>query len=350
MSLKAIAFQLNLKIGVALGSLCLWSLPVYAQEVCAPQLTLPGTIQTQAYDPFAQTALIDDSELVVQDASCASLGTIDATIGWGTSAPRLLYNGQELAFSLSLAGRDLTSGLNSLSQTNSPSSGTTIDLPAQTSGSQTQQVRVVIPEGQIVSPGLYRIDIPGIVGSASGLLSQVQGSEVVRAAPISIATQVLAAMNLAVLGCDLSLDGSADGGNTSYGFDLASTCQLNLGDPSLGIVNGASRRARLNARANVNFKIAMISRNGGVLKLVGHGGDTRETEQIRYSASLVGYGQGSVFVCGAPDCGTSEPIGPSSSPLGTDLYFQVRVTDPEIAQKRAGKYADTITLIIQPAS
>jgi hypothetical protein len=349
-SFRASILHLKLGLGFVLGGLLMPGVPAQAQEVCAPLLTLPGTIQTPAYDPFAQSALIDDSELGFRDASCGAPITIDTTIGWGTGVPRLSHNGHELAFSFFLTGRDFTSGLPSLGEANSPNSGVAIALPTEGSGSLQQQIRLVIPEGQIVPPGSYRFDVAGVVASGTGLLSQVQGSGEVRAAPINITTQVLAVMKLAVLGCDLSSDGATLGQDASPAFSLASTCQLNLGDMSIGMVNGDSRRARLNAQANVNFKIAMVSRNGGILKLAGRDGEVRETEQIHYSASLEGNGQAVVFDCSASDCGTSDIIAPSSSPLGSDLYFQVRVTEPEISQKRAGKYSDTITLIIQPAS
>lgn len=116
------------------------------------------------------------------------------------------------------------------------------------------------------------------------------------------------------------------------------------------MVNGDARRARINARANVNFKVAMVSRNGGIFKLAGGREAARATEAIHYSATLEGQGQNSSFTCNASSCGSSDLVEPASSPLGTDLFFQVRVNEPNITQKRAGIYTDTITLIIQPAS
>jgi hypothetical protein len=346
-----VSFNLtSLSIRFALGALVLATSPGHAQNLCAPKLMLPAIIQTPAYDPFAQGPLIEDSQIGFQDALCESQITLDATIGWGTAQPRLMYKGSELAFSFLLAGRDLTSGMSVLGESLNPSNGVSISLPVGASGTLVQSTRLLISEGQIVPPGLYRFEVPGIAVSASGLLSQVQGSQNVRAAPITIETQVLAVMKLGVTGCDLSGDGASVSDHTGSSLDLASACQLNLGDPSVGMVNGDRRRARLNAQANVNFKIAMVSRHGGVMKLAGRDADARGTEQIRYAATLEGQGQSSVFDCTAISCGTSNLIAPSSSPLGTDLYFQIRITEPEMAQKRAGKYADTITLIIQPAS
>jgi hypothetical protein len=335
--------------GFVLCALFLAASPSHAQNLCAPKLTLPVIIQTPAYDPFAQGPLIEDSAMEFQDAQCEDQVILNATIGWGTTQPKLHYQGRELAFSFLLAGRDLTSGISDLGESTSLANGVTVSLPAGASGTLAQLSRLLIPEGQIVPPGLYRFEVPGIAMSATGLLSQVQGSQDVRAVPITIETQVLAVMKLGVTGCDMASDGAA-ADNSGSSPNLASACQLNLGDPAIGMVNGDRRRARLNAQANVNFKIAMVSRHGGVMKLAGREAEAGETEQVRYAATLEGLGQRSVFDCSAISCGTSEFVASSSSPLGADLYFQIRVTEPEIAQKRAGTYADTITLIIQPAS
>jgi hypothetical protein len=262
----------------------------------------------------------------------------------------LTNQGNELAFTFLFAGRNLTSGISGLGESISPSNGVSVSLPTGATGTLMQLSRLYIPEGQIVPPGLYRFEVAGVATGATGLLSQVQGTQEVRAAAIMIETQVLAVMKLGVIGCDLSNDGATVTETLGALTNLASACQLNLGDPMVGMVNGDRRRARLNAQANVNFKISMVSHHGGVLKLAGREGDVTETEQIRYSASLEGQGQSSAFDCSSASCGTSDYISPSNSPLGTDLYFQVRVTEPEMTQKRAGKYSDTITLIIQPAS
>jgi hypothetical protein len=336
--------------GFVFGALILVSAPAHAQNVCAPLLTLPAIIQTPAYDPFAQGPVIEESEISFQGGQCDGQITLDTTIGWGSAQPRLTNQGNELAFTFLFAGRNLTSGISGLGESISPSNGVSVSLPTGATGTLMQLSRLYIPEGQIVPPGLYRFEVAGVATGATGLLSQVQGTQEVRAAAIMIETQVLAVMKLGVIGCDLSNDGATVTETLGALTNLASACQLNLGDPMVGMVNGDRRRARLNAQANVNFKISMVSHHGGVLKLAGREGDVTETEQIRYSASLEGQGQSSAFDCSSASCGTSDYISPSNSPLGTDLYFQVRVTEPEMTQKRAGKYSDTITLIIQPAS
>lgn len=321
-----------------------------AQEVCAPILTLPSLVQAPAYDPFSSSATVEDIEIGYQDGACLAAVVLKATIGWGGLQPRLSQNGHELGFNLWFAGRDFTAGQSAVGEADSLSNSISITLPSNQSGLIAERSRLIIPEGQIVPPGFYQLDIPGDLVRASGLLSQVEGSAEIRATPISIITEVLAVMRLGVTGCDLSGDRARLEESGLSSLDFASNCQLNLGDPSQGMSSGDARRARINAQANVNFKIAMTSRNGGVLKLAEDTRDDRETERIAYSATLEGQGQGAAFDCRALNCGTSDPISPSSSPLGTDLYFQVKITDPDMTQKRAGRYSDTITLIIQPAS
>lgn len=317
-----------------------------AQQVCAPALALPSVVQTRAYDPFDQHPLIEDAVLSFRDAACNDPITISATIGWGTAQPRLAFDGHQLGFSIAIAGTDLTSGQSVLGEVNAPINGVSLSLPPGSSGDLAQSARFIIPEGQIVPPGMYSLLVPAISQSASGLLTQAQGGTETQATPITISTQVLAVLKLGVTGCDLSSDSVAQ----NSGLDLASGCTLNLGDPAIGMVNGDARRARINARANVNFKVAMVSRNGGMLKLAGGRGDARATEEIHYSATLEGQGQNSSFTCNTSNCGSSDVVEPTTSPLGTDLYFQVKVSEPDISQKRAGIYTDTITLIIQPAS
>jgi hypothetical protein len=83
---------------------------------------------------------------------------------------------------------------------------------------------------------------------------------------------------------------------------------------------------------------------------LGGANGAKETEQVRYTASIQSQGQEFDFMCTGSSCGQSHSFDPSNSPLGTDLYFQVRVNEPYLSQKRAGSYSDVITLIIQPAS
>lgn len=324
-----------------------------AQEVCAPVLAFSGVIQTPPYDPFAPNPLIDDRSIGFAGANCDSAVNLTARIGWGTDTPRMRYIDSELAFNMIFSGVDLTASAGPLGMITSPLNGVTLTLPSGASGgasgSLAQPLRLIIPEGQVVPPGLYHVGVPGLAQNGLGFLSQTLDTSEVRSTPITLSTQVLAVLKLGVTGCDLSSDATRQNAGSSL-IDLASACTLNLGDPAIGMANGDNRYARLNARTNVNFKIAMVSTNGGMMRLVGGRDGARETEIIRYSAVLDGQGQSSIFTCSGVNCGSSDTISPTTSPLGTDMYFHVRVNDGDIRQKRAGIYADTITLIIQPAS
>lgn len=322
----------------------------WAEGNCAPVVVLPATIQTRAYDPFSINPLIDDVAIGYRDADCDSEVSVDATIGLGNEQPLLRSDGHDLNFKLSFAGLEIAAQPASLVGFDALLNKASFILPPGSVGNLSQQVRIIIPEGQIVPPGRYNFLLPASVQNASGILSQKRDTSLVRAEPISISTQVLAVMKLGVLGCDLSSDSARLAERATFGDEFASACKLNIGDPSVGMLDGDARRARLVAQANVNFKIAMVSRNGGVLKLAGSSQDERETERVHYTASLQGLGQNFEFVCNGAMCGSSDLIEPSASPLGNDLYFNVTVSDPDLRQKRAGRYVDVITLIIQPAS
>jgi hypothetical protein len=323
--------------------------PVKAQEVCAPVLVLPAIIHTPAYDPFAQSPLVEDTAIGFSGANCQVPIAVSADIGWGSAQPRLTHNGRQLSFKMLLAGVDLSTNASPSVNITSSLNGARIALPNGIAGSLSQQTRLFIPEGQVVPPGVYMLSVPSLAQNGIGLLTQTEGTNEVRSSPITLSTQVLAVMKLRVTGCDLSSDGISQSTNLSQS-DLASACTLNLGDPALGMSNGNSRQARINTQANVNFKVSMVSTNGGIMRLSGRQNEDRETEKIRYVAALEGAGQNSVYTCSASNCGSSDLFEPSASQLGTDMYFHVRINDPDISQKRAGIYSDTITLIVQPAS
>lgn len=345
--MKRVQSAFCLLTAIALG----WGVcsDVRAEEVCAPVLVVPGVIQMPPYDPFAPNPLIDDRNIGFANANCESATSVTASVGWGTDTPRLSYDGSDLSFNMIVSGTDVTAGSSSLGQPLSPLNGVNFTIPPVGAGNLAPQMRLVIPEGQVVPPGLYTLAVPGLAQNGLGVLSQTINTSEVRSTPIALSTNVLAVLKLGVTGCDLSSDATSQSADASP-INLASACTLNLGDPAIGIVNGDHRYARLNARTNVNFKISMISTNGGMMRLVGGRDGARETQIIRYSAVLDGQGQSSVFTCSSPNCGSSDIIEPSNSPLGTDMYFHIRVNDGDMSQKRAGVYADTITLIIQPAS
>ncbi len=341
--------------GVTNSALAQTAPPQTVLEKCSPSLVFSGHLQTPAYNPFAQGALISDSDIGFRNADCGQSITINAAIGWKDLSPRLTNNRAELAFSLFVAGRDMTASDGGLSTADALTAGAQIILPPESSGTIPNLVRLVIREGQIVPPGLYTIEAPINTKLASGPASAglpldseskfEGGTNVLR-----VTTEVLAIMKLGISGCDVTAPTSSLSSQQYAGLDLASSCKLKLGDPQIGMINGDIARARLTSLTNINFVIAMTSRNGGMLVPVGHNAEAKETEQIHYRASVQSQGREFDFLCTGSPCGQSHTFEPSPSPLGTDLYFQLRVDDPDLNQKRAGTYSDVITLVIQPAS
>ena len=330
-------------------------LPEAPSKSCTPTLVFQDHLQTPAYDPFAQSALVSDSDIGFREADCEQSTTINTSIGWREISPRLSNNGSELAFSLFVAGRDLTTGDGGLSTADALRAGATIMLPPETSGNLSNIVRLVIREGQVVPPGHYTVEAPINTQIARQLItgdvnltpeSRFEAS----ASVLRITTEVLAVMKLGISGCDVSGTQSSSTFYQGASFNLASSCKLALGDRQSGMLNGDIARGRLTSLTNVNFVIAMTSNNGGVLRTVGRASGTNEIEQIRYVASVESHGRAFEFTCSGPSCGQSHTFEPSASPLGTDVYFQVRIDEPNLNQKRAGTYSDIITLIIQPAS
>ncbi|NJR20483.1 MAG: hypothetical protein HC777_02780 [Hyphomonadaceae bacterium] len=319
---------------------------VYAQGTCAPVVHMPDVIQTLPYDPFSPEPLMDFIPLEVKDNFCDTASDATIVLGVNATSFALTYEGQELVFDMSVNGVDIS---NFDSANNTPILGATLALPSQSQGLLSPQVRLRMLERQIVAPGLYSFFAPAIAESRSGLLTQIAGSDEIRAQAVTIRTRVLPVMNLAVTGCDIGQGGAQDGDDLAANR-LLNACSLTLGDPSAGLREGDMRRARINARTNVHFLVEMISANGGVLKRLGAMDGSTQTDVIQYSARLESGDGANMFDCQTNNCGTIGPIQPRLNSLGTDLFFQIRVTDPEINRKRAGTFTDSITLIIKPAS
>jgi hypothetical protein len=326
-----------------------------ATKKCAPTLVFKDTLQTPSYDPFAASPLVSDTDIEFSNLDCNEAVAIIASFGWGGRSPLLTFNGNELAFSLFVAGRDLTLSDGGLSNGSVALGGAQIEVPPVASGTLPNLVRLVIREGQVVPAGLYALEAPIETQISDEVLSRglsldPESRSEIGANILRISAQVLPVLKLAITGCDVATVSDArlsyDAGST----DLASSCKLTLGDTQTGMTSGDSARARLTSFTNVNFVIAMTSRNGGILTPLGKSSPVEEIEQIRYTASLQGQGEEYTFMCSPASCGRSQIFEPSASLLGTDLYFQVKVIEPDLTQKRAGNYSDIITLIIQPAS
>lgn len=318
-----------------------------AAEICAPILSFPALVETQIYDPFSRTPLIDDIDIAVRHAQCEPAATVFFGVGTNGTPLNLSAQGQNLNFELSYENVDLAPLSAAFDLQNN---GLARSIPQQSQGLLASKARLRIADGQIVSPGTYSFVLPADAQAGLGLLTLDTTSNTVRSSAVMISTRVLPVMRLAVTGCDVALQNTPTNSN-DHATGLFNACALTLGEPSTGVKEGDTRRARINAQTNVTFFISMISSNGGVLKRAGALEQGAPGDTIQYSARLETAGSGiSVFTCNANNCGNSEPVEPVLSPMGTDIYFQVRVTDPEIARKRAGIFSDTITLIIQPGS
>jgi hypothetical protein len=324
----------------------------HSEEVCEPKLAFPSVIQTPRYDPFDPSPLIIEGEFSLFAPNCEGVTpppSIFVSAGWGSQAPLIKQSDQGLSFIFTIAGRDFTSA-SSNTATGVQETGVAVSLPSVSTGTKVGTWRLIIPAHQIVAPGSYRLNVEANSQTGEGLLTASTPNAGLKASPIRIQTEVASVMNIGVTGCDVTAENSAGSRIRSSLLDLAGSCKLRLGNDGAGMVNGDRARARLTTQSNVRVRLSMTSLNSGALVLDGNANDDRSTRRVNYSASLKGSGEAFNFVCSGTSCGTSQIIVPGDGPLGTDLLFELEVSDPTILQKRAGLYGDVITLTIQPAS
>jgi hypothetical protein len=216
---------------------------------------------------------------------------------------------------------------------------------------------LVIAPNQIVPPGQYTVNITDSNGRGmrwSPTYTYVYntnsnifgGNTWYTKNLINFTVTVAPSLNLALGGCDLPTTGTAPS-HTPTSVPTGTSCTLGLGTPAVGMTNGDSRRARVNTRANIPHQISMSSQNGGRLKLEG---DTTNTWYVPYTASMITPQGTSSFACAGIGtnevCGATAAIPASTTTLGTDVFFDVQVNDPNVTRKRAGTYRDTITLTV----
>jgi hypothetical protein len=310
-----------------------------ANAACTATVTVPAAVSIGAYDPFSASdtdQVFTVSRVMSEDCATGTtwqIGVIDSQtpsgLKLGGSSHALDYN---LLFgSVSILSDGAVSGTwaNSGTTTSQAISG----------------IMLRIRRGQIVPLGTYSVVLPGI--SDNGLSSKFFDGDTEVATvnkPIAFEVTVLSSLNLAIAGCDTASETASSTGTAAL---LGQSCTLNLGSSTTGMATGETRAARINARSNVNYKISMTSDNKGKMTLNGNT-TTEARHQVAYQATLTPPGGvAKMFDCaGTTSCGSLDSLGMSTTTLGTDLAFEIKVTDTSLSTKRAGTYKDTITLTI----
>lgn len=175
-------------------------------------------------------------------------------------------------------------------------------------------VRFVVPSGQTVPAGDYSERL------TLRLFDQRGGGRLVDEAGLTLRTQVasLAEINLAQQpGLDF------DSGRS---YDQVDFEELETGE---------SRAIVLRVRSNASYRLSLSSENSGVLVRDGSGG----ADRIGYSAQL----DGDPVTLNAPVLLLRDPLAVGAV---EELIFNVVIGD--VGEARAGRYADMITVFVEP--
>ncbi len=274
-------------------------------EACQGQIGAETIIAGKtAYDPFSPASVADSYQMAVVNTGVEPCAF--ALVFRARAADSRL--GATLSYSLADdGGRAL---LTSVPAAFAPAART--KSPVAPGGSMQIGLQLLIPRGQFAAPGIYGddLDLELYALDESGHL----GAAPLQTTVLYIEYTVERVFSINIKGADAS--------QTTMRFGA--------------LTKGAARIVEIQARSNQSYQLDVASDHRGVLALT-PGVPGREWT-IPYTATLGGQ---TLDLSGGASLRNQPPTRPEA-----DASFPLAVTIGDVAQKRAGRYTDVITIDI----